>query len=149
MNEIVKTCVYCEKGERLYGVMLPVIELPCSIVYLNRNQEHRGRCIVAYKQHKTEYFQLDARENAGYFADVSRVALALQNIFNPQKINYATFGDLAPHVHVHLVPKYEGGTQWGTPFQDEPKKFLTDPEYRELIQMIKAELETGQYGMEE
>jgi hypothetical protein len=50
MKETVKTGVYCEKGERLYGVMLPVIELPCSIVYLNRTREHRGRCIVAQIQ---------------------------------------------------------------------------------------------------
>ena len=141
MNELDKRCGYCEKGERLYSVMLPIVELPCSVVYLNRNQEHRGRCIVAYKQHKTEYFQLEAEENAGFFADVSRVAMALQNVFAPQKINYATFGDLAPHVHVHIVPKYEGGTQWGTPFLDEPKKYLTDSEYQELINLIKDELE--------
>jgi hypothetical protein len=39
------------------------------------------------------------------------------------------------------VPKYEGEVQWGTPFQDEPKKFLSDSGYQELISRIKAEIE--------
>jgi diadenosine tetraphosphate (Ap4A) HIT family hydrolase len=123
--------------------MLKIIELPYSIVYLNRNQQHRGRCIVTYKEHKTEYFQLNAEENAGFFADVSLTAKALYNLFHPGKINYATFGDLVPHVHFHIVPKYENEVQWGKPFQDEPKKLLSDSEYLELIRQIKAEIEKG------
>ncbi|GHT38256.1 HIT family protein [Bacteroidia bacterium] len=141
MEKKIQSCNYCEKGENLNSVMFKITELPYSIVYLNRNQQHRGRCIVAYKQHQTEYFHLNAEENAGFFADVSRTAQALYNLFHPGKINYATFGDLAPHVHIHIVPKYEGEVQWGTPFQDEPKRFLTDSEYQELIGQIKAEID--------
>jgi diadenosine tetraphosphate (Ap4A) HIT family hydrolase len=140
MTEI-KSCIYCEKGEKIDSFMLKIADLPYSVVYLNRNQQHRGRCIVAYKDHKTEYFQFNAEENAGYFADVSRTAQALYTLFHPGKINYATFGDLVSHVHVHIVPKYEGGAQWGTFFQDEPKKFLSDTEYQELITLIKTELD--------
>jgi diadenosine tetraphosphate (Ap4A) HIT family hydrolase len=61
----------------------------------------------------------------------------LYDLYRPGKINYATFGDLAPHVHVHVVPKYEGTEQWGKPFPEEPKKFLSDSEYQELIDEIK------------
>jgi diadenosine tetraphosphate (Ap4A) HIT family hydrolase len=138
-----QSCFYCEKNEKLDSLMLKITELPYSIVYLNRNQQHRGRCIVAYKEHKTEYFQLNAEENAGFFADASLTAKALYNLFHPGKINYATFGDLAPHVHFHIVPKYEDEAQWGKPFQDEPKKFLTDSEYQGLIQQIKTEIAKG------
>ena len=143
MDKKIQSCGYCEKGEKLAGVMLKITELPYSTVYLNRNQQHRGRCIVAYKDHKTEYFQLNAEENAGFFSYVSLTAKALYNLFHPGKINYATFGDLAPHVHVHIVPKYEEEVQWGTPFQDEPKKFSSDSEYQELINLIKKEIEKG------
>jgi diadenosine tetraphosphate (Ap4A) HIT family hydrolase len=141
MNNKNQACNYCEKGEKLDSLMLKVIELPYSIVYLFKNQQHHGRCIVAYKDHKAEYFQLNAEENAGLFADVSITAQAVYNIFHPTKINYATYGDLVPHVHVHVVPKYEGGPNWGTPWEEEPKKFLSDSEYQELIRQIKTEIE--------
>ncbi|MDR1936745.1 MAG: HIT domain-containing protein [Candidatus Accumulibacter sp.] len=140
MDDKIQSCFYCEKGKKLDSLMLKIIDLPYSVVYLNRNQQHRGRCIVAYRRHKSEYFQLDAEENAGFFADVSQTAQALYNLFHPGKINYATFGDLVPHVHVHVVPKYEGEVQWGIPFQNEPEKFLSDSEYHGLIRQIKTEL---------
>jgi diadenosine tetraphosphate (Ap4A) HIT family hydrolase len=141
MDNKIQACNYCEKGEKLDSLMLKVIELPYSIVYLFKNQQHLGRCVVAYKDHKTEYFLLNAEENAGLFADVSITAQAVFNIFHPTKINYATYGDLVPHVHVHVVPKYKGGPDWGTPWGEEPKKFLSDAEYQELIHQIKTEIE--------
>jgi diadenosine tetraphosphate (Ap4A) HIT family hydrolase len=144
MNKNVQSCIYCEEGEKLDSLMIKIIELPYSTVYLNRNQAHPGRCIVAYKAHKSEYFQLNPQENAVFFADVSLTAQALYNLFEPGKINYATFGDKMPHVHFHLVPKYVDGLQWGTPFQDEPKVYLTDVQYQETVLKIKDEIE--RYG---
>ena len=58
------TCFYCENGEKLRSLMIEICELPYSKVYLNRDQKHRGRCIVALKAHKTEYFQLTPEEKA-------------------------------------------------------------------------------------
>ncbi|MDR1746708.1 MAG: HIT family protein [Tannerella sp.] len=133
-------CNYCAGPDSLTGAMLKIADLPYSTVYLLKNQLYRGRCIVAYHQHATEYFELEPTEGAGFFADISRTAHAVYNVFKPQKINYATYGDLFPHVHVHIVPKREGVPHWGVPFQDEPKEFLSDAEYAEIIEKIRAEL---------
>ena len=51
-------CFYCENGEKLNSLMIEVCKLDYSTVYLNRDQKHKGRCIVMFKDHKTEYFQL-------------------------------------------------------------------------------------------
>ena len=134
-------CFYCEENEKLKSLMIKIVELRWSTVYLNRNQALPGRCIVAAKEHKTEYFQLTPEANAGFFAEVSLTAKAIQNIFNPDKINYATFGDLVPHVHFHIVPKYRDKAHWGGPFKDEPKETLSDAEYSEMVEKIKTEVE--------
>jgi diadenosine tetraphosphate (Ap4A) HIT family hydrolase len=133
-------CNYCAGPDSLTGAMIKIADLPFSTVYLLKNQLYRGRCIVAFNRHATEYFQLDATEGAGFFADVSRTAKAVFEAFKPQKLNYATYGDLFPHVHVHIVPKREGVPHWGGPFQDEPKEFLSDEEYNQIIAQIKAKL---------
>ena len=134
-------CFYCENGEKLHSLMLEICELKYSNVYLNRDQKHRGRCIVALKDHKTEYFQMSAEENAGYFSEVSRVAKAIYEVFHPDKINYATFGDGVPHVHVHVVPKYKDGLNWGEPFDDTlPKVLLGEEEYQAMICQLKDKI---------
>ena len=135
------TCFYCENGEKLRSLMIEICELPYSKVYLNRDQKHRGRCIVALKDHKTEYFQLTPEENAGYFAEVSKVARAIFDLYHPDKINYATYGDGVPHVHVHIVPKYKDGLNWGAPFDDTlPKQLLSDGEYGEMVEALRTEI---------
>jgi diadenosine tetraphosphate (Ap4A) HIT family hydrolase len=45
------------------------------------------------------------------------------------------------HLHVHLVPKYRDGYEWGDVFAMNPHKAeLTDAEYQELIEKIRAAL---------
>ena len=134
-------CFYCENGEKLRSLMIEICELKYSKVYLNRDQKHPGRCIVALKGHKTEYFQMTPEENAGYFAEVSKVAKAIYDLYKPDKINYATFGDGVPHVHIHVVPKYKGGLNWGEPFDDTlPKQFLSEEESAKAIEKLSAEI---------
>ena len=113
-------CFYCEKdNEKRKALMLDVCELPYSIVYLFRDQKNKGRCVVAFKGHKTEYFQLTPEENAGYFADVAKVAKVLDELYHPDK----------------------GGVSWGQPFSDSlPKVLLTDAEYDAMIADLRAKL---------
>jgi len=136
-----ESCFYCEKNEKLKSIMIKIKELRWSIVYLNRNQLYPGRCIVACKEHKKEYFELSPEENAGFFAEVSLIARVIQHIFSPDKINYATYGDLVPHAHFHIVPKYKNKPHWGSPFQDEPKVTLSDIQYDEITKKITTEID--------
>ena len=42
---------------------------------------------------------------------------------------------------MHLVPKYKDQYEWGGVFQMNPgQKYLTDEEYAEMIEKIKANL---------
>lgn len=130
-------CFYCENGEKLRSLMIKVTETPYANIYLNRDQKHLGRCVVAFKDHKTEYFQLTEEERNGFFKAVAQTAAAIDAVYHPAKINYATFGDFVPHVHVHVVPKYQDGLQWGAPFDDSvPKRLLTDAEYADMIHTL-------------
>ncbi len=135
-------CFYCENGEKQRSLMIEICKLQYADVYLNRDQKHKGRIVVKFKDHKTEYFQLTKEENAGFFAELALAAEAVYNLYHADKINYATFGDGVPHVHVHVVPKYKDGLNWGAPFDDSlPKKLLSDAEYESMITEIRAEIE--------
>ena len=123
--------------------MIEVATLQVSTLYLFKEQTYRGRCVVAYKEHVNELFELPEAELTLFVQDVARAAKAMKTALNPAKINYGAYSDKLPHLHMHLVPKYTDGPSWGTTFtmMPEPKHLLTDPGYAELIGAIKAKLD--------
>lgn len=131
-------CFYCENGMKLRSLMIEICRLEAATIYLNRDQKHKGRVIITLNNHKTEYFQMEEEERNQYFKEVALTAQAIQNLYAPDKINYATFGDLVSHVHIHMVPKHKDGLQWGKPFNDGiPKEFLSDEEYVVIVEEMK------------
>jgi diadenosine tetraphosphate (Ap4A) HIT family hydrolase len=123
--------------------MIEIAPLSASTLYLFKEQTHPGRCVVAYRGHVNELFELSESELAAFMKDVTRAAKAIKAAFNPAKINYGAYSDKLAHLHFHIVPKYKDGANFGTTFEMMPanKKHLTDAEYADTIKAIKAALE--------
>ena len=136
-----QNCGYCMKDSHLDPFGIYICDLDASVLVLFKEQSHPGRCIVAYKDHVGEMVELSDEERNAFFADVNRVAKAIHAAFHPDKINYGAYGDTGRHMHFHLVPKYKDQAEWGGIFQMDPKQvYLTDAEYAEMIEKIKANL---------
>ena len=136
-------CQYCRKDQRLDDLMIEIAPMQVSTLYLFKEQTYRGRCVVAYRHHINELFELSDAERDLFMADVARAAKAMQAAVNPAKINYGAYSDKLPHLHFHLVPKYRDGPSWGAPFtmMPEPKQLLGSADYAGLIAAIKAKLD--------
>ena len=134
-------CGYCVGGEPLAKFGIKICDLKVSQLILFKEQSHPGRVIVAYKDHVSELVDISAEERALFFEDVAAAAKAVHAVFHPDKVNYGAYGDGGCHLHFHLVPKYKDAFEWGTPFAMNPgKTYLTDAEYEEMIEKIKAAL---------
>lgn len=117
--------------------MIEIAQLNVSRVFLFKEQTYRGRCLVAYKDQN----ELSDEDRNAFMADVVRVTRAMQKAFNPEKINYGAYSDKLSHLHFHLAPKYVDGPDYGGTFQMNPGKvYLSDAEYKELIDAVKANL---------
>ena len=135
------TCSYCGNKEALDAFGIKICDLGVSQLILFKEQSHPGRCIVAYKDHVSEIVDISKEERDLLFDDVVKASNAIHKVFNPKKVNYGAYGDTGCHLHFHLVPKYEGEFEYGGTFEMNPKqKFLTDEEYAEMIEKIKAAL---------
>ena len=135
-------CYYCENAEKLNSLMILIRTIGCADIYLFRDQTHKGKCIVVYNGgHKTEWYKISKEERHIFIDVVSITAEALADVFHPDKINYATYGDIVNHLHVHVVPKYKSGPDWGRPFcdQEEPER-LSDKEYAARVKAIGARI---------
>ena len=122
--------------------MIEIQPLVASTLYLFREQTYRGRCVVAYRGHVNELFELAPPELGLFIQDVARAARAIKTAFGAAKINYGAYSDKLPHLHVHLVPKYLDGPSWGTTFEMMPanKKLLSDTDYAGLAEAIQRAL---------
>ena len=143
MNQTIKgeNCGYCEGGELLASFGIKICDLDVSQLILFKEQSHRGRCIVAYKDHVSEIVDISDEDRSRFFADVNRAAKAIHKVFNPDKVNCGAYGDTGCHLHMHLVPKYKDGFEWGGVFEMNPGKvFLSEEEYEEMIRAIREAL---------
>jgi ATP adenylyltransferase len=135
-------CQYCRKDQRLHDLMIEIAPLKVSTLYLFKEQTYRGRCVVTYRAHVNELFELSNADVALFMQDVAHAAKAMQAAFGPAKINYGAYSDKLPHLHMHLVPKYKDGPSWGTTFtmMPEPKQLLSESDYAGMIALMKTKL---------
>ena len=100
------------------------------------------RCALALNSHKKELCECDAEECAQFAADLAAASGAIKKLWGCTKLNLGSYGDTNPHLHFHIVPKYEGGFEFGGAFaitNPEPV-ILSDAEYQEMIDALKKEL---------
>ena len=136
-----KSCLYCQNNETLHSLMIEVAQLSVSRMFIFREQTYRGRCLVAYKDHVDDLNLLSDADRNAFMSDVAKVTRAMQAVFHPDKINYGAYSDTLEHLHFHLIPKYEGGPDWGGVFHMNPRQvYLTDAEYQEMAEQLKAQL---------
>jgi len=87
--------------------------------YIGRYPVRPGYAYVVWKgRHVSEPSELSYEETAGFWADVARVARAVEAQFQPAKMNWLHLGNGVPHLHVHLVPRPHDDARAGHPLDD-------------------------------
>ncbi|WP_056993394.1 HIT family protein [Lacticaseibacillus saniviri] len=128
-------CFYCEHNQTQVERMVPIIPLDVSTFYLNRDQTHPGRAIVALDWHVDELFELTAPMRQAFIDDVAQAAAILKEYTGASKINYGIYGDTVSHLHFHLVPKLPSDADWDDAFVNNPSD-VTPKSDAELAPMI-------------
>jgi diadenosine tetraphosphate (Ap4A) HIT family hydrolase len=133
-------CPMCEKW--VDDADLQIAELEHCYVLLNRDQFFPGYSFVFTKEHVTELFHLDRPTRQAVVEEVNLVAEVLAKTFEPTKMNYELLGNMVPHMHWHLVPRFDSDPLWPKPIWAEPHEevHLAAAEYAERIRLIKTRL---------
>ena len=84
---------------------------------------------------------LTDEERNAFFADVAKAARAIHKVYHPKKVNYGAYGDTGCHLHMHLVPKYEGEFEYGGTFEMNPGRVVfDDAQCEEIAEKIRQAL---------
>ncbi len=114
-----RSCPLCGPPERRV-----VAVLPSGRVELVNDEDFRGYCILVHRRHVTELFELSQAERSRFVEDVTLVARVLEEQLRPAKINYEVLGNIVPHLHCHVVPRYPDDGYWGQPIWSRPSNRL-------------------------
>lgn len=118
-----------------------IARLSLSHLRLQRNQFVPGYSVLLCTRHVAEIYHLTAEEQVFFFRDLARTAQALDHVFAPVKMNINLLGNLVPHLHAHLVPRYYGDPAPGRPIDPGQQTVtLTPGEYAERVRQIQAAL---------
>jgi diadenosine tetraphosphate (Ap4A) HIT family hydrolase len=146
MTSIKPACGICAMIDRIKAGAFPdfIAELKSCYVILGDQQFYRGYCVLFAKLHATELYLMPADDARLLFDEMRLVAEAIAAVVKPWKMNYECLGNSEPHVHWHLLPRYETdemrhGPIWLRP-ESERKVTLAEDDRRSLLGSIRHQI---------
>ena len=129
-------CIFCDMIEG---------KMPCYMIYhdddciviLDKYPIDNGHSLIITKKPYEKLTDMNVDEVAKLFSKIPKIANAIMSATNADAFSIAQNNGKAakqiiPHVHIHIIPRYNTtGTVW------TKRKILSDTELDELSQKIK------------
>jgi diadenosine tetraphosphate (Ap4A) HIT family hydrolase len=74
-----------------------------------------GFCRVIWREHVREMSDLSTQDRLLVNEAVYQVELALREVMQPLKVNVASLGNVVPHLHWHIIPRYADDAHFPAP----------------------------------
>ena len=102
-------------------------------VVLVDDPDHPGFCRVIWNAHVKEMTDLGADDRNHLMAVAFEVEALLREVLQPDKINVASLGNMTPHLHWHVIPRWRDDPHfpnpiWGTRQRDATPRAFPDLE---------------------
>ena len=128
MNE----CILCDE---VGGTLVCNNQLFRIILANDANYPGFVRLIV--NSHYKEMSDLNSDDAIKVISAVLKVEQIIREVFNPDKINLASLGNVVPHVHWHIIPRYLNDSHYPNPIWGA----VTHPDYIPTTHLQQLEKE--------
>lgn len=86
----------------------------CRVIQVN-DEAHPGYCQVIWHEHVAEMSDLLPADREHLLKVVLATESALRHLLHPYKMNLASLGNMVPHLHWHLIPRYQDDSHFPQP----------------------------------
>lgn len=106
----------------------------CRVIYVE-DANYPGFCRVIWNEHVKEMTDLTPQLRNEFMSTVFTVESAVREIMQPDKINLASLGNVTPHLHWHVIPRFIDDKHypnpiWGKPFRETSNRTAIDTQFR-------------------
>ncbi|MGE5096678.1 MAG: HIT family protein [Betaproteobacteria bacterium] len=101
----------------------------CRVVRVDEPQ-YPGFCRVILARHAREMSDLSPAERERLMDVVFAVEEAVREAMEPDKMNLASLGNMVPHVHWHVIPRFRDDAHFPTPVWGPPQRQAAVPPAR-------------------
>ena len=113
-------------------------------IILINDQNYRGYCRVDLINHIKEMSDLDEATRNEFMGVIFQMENIVKEYLQPDKINLASLGNITPHLHWHIIPRYFSDNHfpdsiWSKKRRNEINKFSKIQEF-EFIKHINEKL---------
>ena len=124
-----KNCVLCADLKPEEGQLIWRGD-DCRVIMVN-DSDLSGFCRVIWNHHIVEMSDLSYGERDHLMGLVFVVEDAIRQIMWPTKVNLAALGNMTPHIHWHVIPRftddaYYPGSIWSTRTRDTAAAILAE-----------------------
>jgi len=102
-------CELCELA------VVPVFSDDKLAVILVDDAAYPGFCRVIWNEHVKEMSDLSKPDRMLLNDAVWHVELALREVMGPGKVNVASLGNMTPHLHWHVIPRFADDAHFPNP----------------------------------
>ncbi|MBV2235985.1 MAG: HIT family protein [Sterolibacterium sp.] len=140
-RESCASCASCELCAEAGGELLWADE-HCRVVRVGGDEGRAfpGFCRVIWQSHVREMTDLDAGQRAHLMSVVFAVESLLRQHCQPapDKINLASLGNLTPHVHWHVIPRWQDDSHFPAPIWAAANKTASRHAHRQIQPTIDS-----------
>jgi diadenosine tetraphosphate (Ap4A) HIT family hydrolase len=116
----------------------------CRVVRVDE-PDYPGFCRVIMNRHAREMTDLGPGERDELMRVVYEVEAAIRECMGADKMNIASLGNMTPHVHWHVVPRFRDDRHFPTPIWAAPQREAVVPadrveRARRISQALRARL---------
>ncbi len=132
----------CELCDSVGGELLWQDDL-CRVV-LVADAHYAGFCRVILNRHVREMTDLPEAERIRLMAVVFAAEACVRETLRPHKINLASLGNMTPHVHWHVIPRFADDRHFPNPIWGEALRegALREVDVTRLRQVLCTRLDT-------
>ncbi len=138
----------CELCVQPGGTLLSQSET-CRVIRVS-DPYYPGFCRVIWKDHVREMTDLPENARNHLMQVVFAVEAVVRQLFSPDKINLASFGNVVPHMHWHIIPRWRDDRHfpepvWGSVHREGSvqRAAVSDTELSAALSRVLGDMKEG------
>lgn len=113
-------------------------------VVLIDDVNYPGFCRVIWHDHIKEVTDLNELDRMHMMDILWQVEQVVRDVMQPEKINLASLGNMVPHLHWHVIPRYTDDAHFPSPVWSETKRVPSPQSLlsrREKLPLLRKKLQ--------